>query len=69
MEVRALRLTLEVEDDGRGFDPHALEATSSLGLLGMRERARALDGEVRFAPRTGGGTVVEVSIPLRSAQR
>ena len=69
MEVRARRLTLQVEDDGSGFDPAAVEGTLSLGLLGMRERARALDGEVRFAPRTGGGTVVKASIPLRSAHR
>src|SRR5262249_29975882 len=36
-------IVLEVVDDGRGFDPDAVEATTdSMGLAGMRERALRL---------------------------
>jgi len=59
-------LSLEVADNGRGFDrtviPH-----ESFGLLGMEERAKSFGGwlEVNSAP--GRGTVVMLSIPLRRA--
>ena len=38
-------------------------ATPSFGLLGMRERAHALGGEVTVKPRPEGGTVVRLWLP------
>jgi signal transduction histidine kinase len=61
------RVTLEVDDDGRGFDFASLHSPS-LGLLGMIERARALGGEVTFQ-RGQRGTVVSASIPFPSVPR
>lgn len=67
---RADELRLKVADDGRGFTPDEFDdlAATHLGLLGMRERARLLDGvlEVRSAP--GAGTVVHARVPLRTPQ-
>lgn len=57
-------LVLTVRDDGRGM-VIALSDRHSLGLLGMRERARALGGQVRLRSRKGRGTVVALSLPLR----
>ncbi|WP_433792923.1 sensor histidine kinase [Actinoplanes sp. CA-252034] len=54
---------LEVEDDGRGFDP---EATSGGGLSGMRERLAALGGTVRVESRPGHGTRITASVPAVS---
>lgn len=54
---------LRIEDDGRGFDPAAVRP-GALGLTGMRERARLLDGQCVVRPRAGGGAVVEVRLPL-----
>ncbi|MEU4621039.1 sensor histidine kinase [Actinoplanes sp. NPDC023801] len=51
---------LEVEDDGRGFEP---EATSGGGLSGMRERLAALGGSVRVESRPGHGTRITASVP------
>ena len=56
------RLTLTVADDGVGFEPQAIEATG-LGLVGMQERVRHLDGTFSLRSRPGQGTVVEVSLP------
>jgi PAS domain S-box-containing protein len=54
---------LEIRDNGKGMAGVDLPHLKSLGLLGMRERATLLGGEVSFAPRPGGGTVVTVWIP------
>jgi len=56
-------ICLLVRDDGKGFDPSA--SSSGFGLLGMRERAALLGGELRIeSPRTGG-TELRVRIPTQ----
>ncbi|MFT3775448.1 MAG: sensor histidine kinase [Minicystis sp.] len=56
--VRAL-----VEDDGCGVGPvHA--GSGGMGLLGMRERARAHGGRLEIVGRPGAGTAVSVHLPL-----
>ena len=59
------RVTVMVEDDGRGFDPAA--ATQGIGLVGMRERVQLLDGRlvVESSPEPNGqGTTLVAEIPL-----
>jgi PAS domain S-box-containing protein len=58
-------LTLRVEDHGTGFDSEAvLSGGRSSGLLGMRERARLLNGAftVESAPRSGTSVIAELPI-------
>lgn len=57
-------LTLLVSDDGIGIDPPALHSALSHGILGMRQRVRALAGEFALRSRPGRGTTVEVRLPL-----
>ena len=54
---------LSVRDDGRGFDPEA--KSEGFGLLGMRERAQLLDGELQVNSMPGAGTHVRVRFPAR----
>jgi signal transduction histidine kinase len=56
-------LVLEVKDDGRGISDAEIHNTKSIGLLGMRERAALLGGEVRLRGEPGRGTTVSVRIP------
>jgi signal transduction histidine kinase len=56
-------LTLRVEDDGRGMGDVAA-GPESLGILGMKERAQMLGGDVAFARRGERGTVVTLRVPL-----
>ena len=58
---------LEVADNGRGIDPAKLAGKNSLGLLGMRERAHLLGGDVTIVGRPGQGTTVTVKIPLNES--
>jgi signal transduction histidine kinase len=58
-------LCLEVEDDGRGA--RAGRGTGGDGIRGMRERARALGGELAAGPMPGGGFRVRARLPYGAA--
>jgi len=57
-------LTLLVSDDGVGVEPQMLRSALSHGILGMRQRVRALAGEFSIRGRPGRGTTIEVRVPL-----
>ncbi len=57
-------VVLVVKDDGKGFREDAL--TTSLGILGMKERAQSCGGELSIASSDGMGTAVTLRIPLRA---
>ena len=58
------RLTLEVADDGVGFDPGDPELRSRhLGLTSMEERARELGGALELRSAPGAGTTVRLEVP------
>jgi signal transduction histidine kinase len=59
------RVTLQVSDDGRGFDVE--HASASLGLPGMSERAALLGGTLRIDSSPGAGTRVTASVPAPAA--
>jgi PAS domain S-box-containing protein len=58
------RLRLEVRDNGRGIPEATIGESTSLGLLGMKERVLSFGGTVDVHGASGEGTTVEVSIPL-----
>lgn len=58
---------LEVQDDGEGFDPEEAQRRGHLGLLGARERAENLGGNVELITEPGKGTVVKVAVPIHRA--
>jgi len=73
------RVVVEVTDNGRGLEPPSAasislrpadspvgdrqDRRSGQGILGMRERARALGGSLEAGPRLGGGFRVQASLP------
>lgn len=67
-DVGPRELTIEVEDDGIGFDPEEMrqprESGQGLGLLGMRERLALLGGTCVVESQPGNGTRVVVRVPL-----
>jgi signal transduction histidine kinase len=57
------RVRLSVQDDGAGFQRNRLHS-GGLGLLGIEERARALEGSVSITSQPGKGTILEVELPI-----
>jgi two-component system sensor histidine kinase UhpB len=67
IELRAApdrrRLSLSIHDDGSGM-PGAEISHAGFGIIGMRERVTALNGDIRFLNPAQGGLRIEVEIPL-----
>ncbi|TXS06319.1 sensor histidine kinase [Streptomyces sp. col6] len=60
-------ITLDVRDDGRGFDPAALppyRGAGGFGLGGMRSRAERIAGTVEVETGPGLGTAVSARVPM-----
>jgi len=60
--------SLEIHDDGVGFDVDAIDATyenrGSLGLINMRERTELVNGIITIDSSLGQGSRIQVIIPL-----
>lgn len=57
-------LTVEVVDDGLGFDITALSDVEGLGLAGMKERAALVGGRLEIISAPGNGTWVKLEVPF-----
>ena len=55
-------VTVKIKDDGIGITPNQVSDSKSLGLLGMRERARAWNGDVEIQGKQDQGTTVTINI-------
>jgi PAS domain S-box-containing protein len=64
LEKEGADFILEVRDNGIGIRDSARTAPSSLGLLGMRERASLIGGTVEITGAEGKGTSVSLRIPI-----
>lgn len=58
------KLVLRVEDDGKGIQTEQTNGNGSLGVLGMRERARLVGGELEIFNGEENGTVILLTAPL-----
>jgi signal transduction histidine kinase len=62
---------MEIQDDGHGFDPgavqHDVDGQSGIGVVGMRERLRLLGGRLELESVPGGPTVVRAVLPRWTA--
>lgn len=65
VEIGRASLLLEVEDEGRGFDPQKV-GDRSAGLRNISERARELGGTSSIRSAPGSGTRLVVSLPFRN---
>ncbi len=57
-------LVMQVRDQGSGFDPEASRSEPGLGLSGMEERVRLVQGQLSIISASGQGTTVEVRTTL-----
>jgi signal transduction histidine kinase len=66
-------VTLDVRDDGAGFDPiqtppraagpDRIQAEGGFGLIAMRQRVSRLAGQLEIESEPGAGTAVSASLP------
>ena len=60
-------VTLEIRDDGRGFDPAAPPPRGHFGVVGIRERANKMHAALTIESAPGAGTTVRVVVPAGAA--
>ncbi len=71
LEVRRDEVLGYVQDDGSGFDPDEVGdggSPTGVGLRSMRDRTELLGGELRIASKRGGGTRLEILVPLGESE-
>ncbi len=66
MEEEGHEFVLTIRDNGKGIGSDEKSGAVSLGLLGMRERARLAGGRIEIIGREGSGTIVTVKVPISS---
>jgi PAS domain S-box-containing protein len=67
IEIIMGNIIIEIEDDGKGFDTASEQPKSRqpFGILGMKERVRALEGKFELVSVPGKGTKIHISLPLQ----
>jgi PAS domain S-box-containing protein len=60
----ASHINLVIKDNGRGIDPQEADSPSSFGIVSMKERVKAISGQVRITGIKDKGTVINVKIPV-----
>jgi signal transduction histidine kinase/ligand-binding sensor domain-containing protein len=66
------QLTIVIQDDGKGFDPAVINSPQSkagLGVSGISERVRILNGSYSLESSPGAGTTVRISVPVTAQGR
>jgi signal transduction histidine kinase len=61
-------MTVEIKDNGTGFDPTTIPA-GHYGILGIRERIRLIGGTLSLTTAPHKGTIWVAEIPLPAAER
>ena len=69
MRQTTTNISVKVHDNGRGIAEDELDDRTSIGLLGMRERAELIGGQVLITGRRGKGTAVLITAPIACARR
>ncbi|HEV7745392.1 MAG TPA: PAS domain S-box protein [Pyrinomonadaceae bacterium] len=59
---------LKISDNGRGITDDEKSGKRTLGLLGMRERARLIGGKIEITGIDGEGTVITLRIPISATE-
>jgi PAS domain S-box-containing protein len=62
-------LLLTIQDNGKGFDLNDEKSKSSFGLIGMKERALMLRGELVIESVKGKGTIIKLNVPLSKPEK
>jgi signal transduction histidine kinase len=64
LKYDAHAISLEMSDDGKGFEPEAVSQSGGFGLQGIQERVQQLGGILQIESALGSGTRLSVRIPL-----
>ncbi len=64
LKTEGKNLVMTIRDNGIGFDAEEVKEKKSFGLLGMKERAIAMKGEIKVVSEKGKGTDIQLLLPI-----
>ena len=64
IEIADNFLVLQVKDNGQGFNVDAVRNKKTLGVVGMKERAIMLKGDLQINSAQNRGTIIKLQIPV-----
>jgi signal transduction histidine kinase len=59
------KIELLISDNGKGIDKREINSLKSMGLAGIRERAKSASGRFLIISAKKSGTTLKVAIPLK----
>ncbi len=59
-------ITMMIKDDGKGISKDKLDSLTSMGIAGMAERIKGVNGKLEIRGNNGSGTTVAVTIPVKT---
>jgi two-component system sensor histidine kinase UhpB len=68
LSLDAAALQIQVSDDGAGFVADGINSVGGIGIVGMRERVYAFDGEMVVRSGAGEGSRIDIRLPLPAPQ-
>lgn len=66
IEFKPLGLTIRIKDNGKGMPEGILHNENSFGLVGMKERVKLLQGELKINSKPGRGTEIWIQVPIQA---
>jgi signal transduction histidine kinase len=64
LHVLKNKITLIIKDDGTGIEKNRVNSIKSMGIAGIKERIRSVNGKIAIIGKRGSGTMITVEIPL-----
>ena len=59
-------LTMEVKDNGKGYDPHNIQNERGAGIINMVKRAKMIGGHLEISSIINQGTLIHVQVPYEN---
>ena len=64
LQFKANKFTMNIWDNGIGFDPNKKDQSGGLGLRGMEDRVKRINGRLKIVSNPGGGTQLTVEVDI-----
>lgn len=71
VDIRLVKKKIEmiIKDNGKGIETEKINSLTSMGITGLKERVRSVDGNVFIKGEKGSGTTIKISIPLKNREK
>lgn len=62
-------IKLNIKDDGIGISKNKIDSPNSFGIIGIKERISAINGEIEFINSQSGGTILKIVLPYEEVKK